>query len=165
MFWLSILQVVESLGHTGVDWRRLSILVAHSPANHSPVALRSTKDATPRQPPPLLPPEPTPCPAKTSPWRGAPTPRRCWRPPGSTTRGSKPPMPPRRARRFLGPAWMTDSPFGGALPHPTLLSPAPSRKVGDHAAAIAASQTASGEVQCVAVFCKRASTPASDGPG
>jgi hypothetical protein len=64
---------------------------------------------------------------------------------------------PREA--FLGPRLDGRSPFGGALPMRSLLSPPPSRKVSSHATAIAASQTASGEVNASPSFASARARP------
>jgi hypothetical protein len=60
---------------------------------------------------------------------------------------------------------MAYSPFGGALPHPILVEPRAQSegqqpRDGDRGLA-----NREREVKCFAVFCKRASTRASDEPG
>ena len=113
-------------------------LVAHSPANHCPPALRSTKDAALRQPP--------------SPFSRRSQPLVLRRPRHGAARYAPQMLATRRfdntaieaayaaapREAFLGPRLDDRSPFRGALPHVILVKPRPSRKVSGHATAIAA---------------------------
>ena len=98
----------------------ISDLAAWSPANHSPLALRSTRGRRRCQPPPLLLKRTTaPSRRPNSPWCGAPTPGRCWPILGVDNRAIEAAFAAAPREAFLGPPpWTASSQFGGIRPLP-----------------------------------------------